>query len=60
MKKIILLLLYATLVLAACNSGGEPKPVAKDSIHKNPADSFKSDPAKPPAQNSDEADRFSN
>jgi hypothetical protein len=59
MKKITLLLFSATLVFTACNGGGEPKPVSKDSNQKNAADSVKYNPATPAAQNSDDPSRYS-
>ena len=59
MKKEVWLLLFTMCICAACNSNGKPEPIAKDSVAKNPADSFDHNPAMPAAQNSDDPDRFS-
>jgi hypothetical protein len=57
--KIIISLLFAIVMLTACNSNSDSKAVAKDSISENPSDSFDYNPATPAAQNSDEPERFS-
>lgn len=59
MKKIVSVLLCVILICSACNDSNEPKPTAKDSVHKNAADSIRYNPATPAAQNSDDPDRFS-
>ena len=59
MKKVLLLLFSTILVFAACNSGSEPKPTAKDSANKSTTDSSRYNPATPAAQNSDDPSRFS-
>lgn len=59
MKKLILVPLFVIQVFAACNNDGEAEPVAKDSAHKNSADSFGYNPAVEPAKNSDDPVRFS-
>ena len=59
MREKLIVLLFALLVLTACNESSEPKSVSKDSVRKDPADSIKYNPATPAAQNSDDPSRFS-
>jgi hypothetical protein len=59
MKEKLTFLLFALLVLTACNERSEPKSISKDSVPENTTDSVTYNPATPAAQNSDDPSRFS-